>query len=107
MIRPNSAHPKKSVQIVLPAPEPEEKLDLGQSRPKASERANFEHRHYFPLYPTCNKKLSMKWNERSQELHLQKIRSAKSTIDNAQPKQYSHLSSRTKKITQERGDLHS
>jgi hypothetical protein len=71
------------------------------TKPKTSDRHSY--RHFDALFPTANKLLSKKWTEREYQLHLDKLRAAKSSIDNGQPKAYPHLELRLKKVQIEEG----
>ncbi|KAI9364490.1 KIAA1430-like protein-domain-containing protein [Zopfochytrium polystomum] len=66
----------------------------------------FEHRHYAAFHPTCNKLLSKRWEDHSRELHYKRLRQAKSTIDNSQPRVYPHLEMRLKRLQIEEERLH-
>ncbi|KAI8846944.1 hypothetical protein BC829DRAFT_253991 [Chytridium lagenaria] len=46
----------------------------------------FEHRHYQPYHPTCNKILAKRWEDHTRDIHLMKLRQARPTIDNGQPR---------------------
>ncbi|KAJ3118871.1 hypothetical protein HDU96_007613 [Phlyctochytrium bullatum] len=58
----------------------------------------FEHRHYRPYHPTCNKILAKRWEDHTRDIHLMKLKLARPTIDNAQPRVYSHLEMRLKRM---------
>ncbi|KAJ1560217.1 hypothetical protein HK096_009580, partial [Nowakowskiella sp. JEL0078] len=62
------------------------------------DKDHWSHRHYFTLLPTCNKLLAARWEDHARNLHLQKLKSAKSGIDNSAPKSYSHLELRLKRM---------
>jgi hypothetical protein len=63
----------------------------------------FEHRHYVAFHPTCNKLLAKRWEEHARELHYQRLRQARPTIDNSQPRVYPHLEMRLKRLQMEEG----
>eukprot|EP00768_Dysnectes_brevis_P003054 gnl/Dysnectes_brevis/2207_a2573_2372.p1 GENE.gnl/Dysnectes_brevis/2207_a2573_2372~~gnl/Dysnectes_brevis/2207_a2573_2372.p1 ORF type:complete len:217 (+),score=15.74 gnl/Dysnectes_brevis/2207_a2573_2372:119-769(+) len=51
--------------------------------------------------PVANKKLSRKWQARSHQLHRQKIKSMRPSIDNKPPPHYSHMTYNAKKAVRE------
>ncbi|XP_078000649.1 uncharacterized protein LOC144453250 [Glandiceps talaboti] len=52
-------------------------------------------------FPTGNKLLQKKWDQRAYRLHVQKMRSMKAGLDNREPHSYVHLQLRLKKIQAE------
>ncbi|KAJ3208670.1 hypothetical protein HDU67_006611 [Dinochytrium kinnereticum] len=58
----------------------------------------FEHRHYQPYHPTCNKILAKRWEDHTRDIHLVKLKQARPTIDNGQPRVYPHLEMRLKRM---------
>ncbi|KAL0964101.1 hypothetical protein UPYG_G00318560 [Umbra pygmaea] len=60
---------------------------------------------YQPVLPTVNKYLQQKWDKASYEMHLQKVKSAKPTIDTTAPKTYGHLALKKKKKTLEEDSM--
>ncbi|KAJ3110657.1 hypothetical protein HK100_002962 [Physocladia obscura] len=66
----------------------------------------FEHRHFIPLHPTCNKLLAKRWEGHARDLHLRKLNEAKPTIDDSKPRQYRHLDMRLKKHQMEEERVH-
>ncbi|KAJ3108325.1 hypothetical protein HDU97_001450 [Phlyctochytrium planicorne] len=58
----------------------------------------FEHRHYQSYHPTCNKILAKRWEDHTSFIHHMKLKQAKPTIDNTQPKVYPHLEMRLKRM---------
>ncbi|KAI8805930.1 hypothetical protein BJ742DRAFT_855578 [Cladochytrium replicatum] len=74
-----------------------------QRRPKTAsfeprKPPNFSHRHFLPFHPTCSKLLALRWESSARQLHLQKIDSARSAIDNSPPKSYPHLELRLRRL---------
>jgi hypothetical protein len=63
----------------------------------------FEHRHYFALYPNCNKLLAKRWEDHTKNLHYRRLQHAKPSIDNSQPRVYPHLEFRQKRIQLQEG----
>ena len=63
----------------------------------------FPYRHYYALYPTCNKMLASKWDAAQRHKHLKKLAAAKPNVDNTAPKVYNHLKVKLKKIQMEEG----
>ncbi|KAL7385195.1 hypothetical protein ABVT39_017349 [Epinephelus coioides] len=59
-------------------------------------RTGMAHLAYQPLLPTGNKYLQQKWDKASYELHREKVKSAKATINTAPPKTYAHLTLKLK-----------
>ncbi|KAJ3258361.1 hypothetical protein HK103_003649 [Boothiomyces macroporosus] len=80
-------------------------------RPKSSKSTGdlsdskdpFAYRHFHTFFPSCNRLLAKKWEDRAKSMHLQKLHEAKPTIDNAPPKIYPHLEIRLKKLKLEEG----
>ena len=58
----------------------------------------FAYRHYYPLYPNCNKILAKKWDENRRRQHLKKLAAAKPNGDNSAPKVYTHVQLKLKKV---------
>ncbi|KAJ3332767.1 hypothetical protein HDU76_013179 [Blyttiomyces sp. JEL0837] len=73
------------------------------SYPAVERRDGFEHRHYVAFHPTCNKLLAKRWEDHARELHYKRLRQAKPTIDNSQPRVYPHLEMRLKRLQMEEG----
>ncbi|KAJ3312203.1 hypothetical protein HDV04_003336 [Boothiomyces sp. JEL0838] len=75
-------------------------------RPKSSKSTGdlsdskdpFAYRHFHTFFPSCNRLLAKKWEDRAKSMHLQKLHEAKPTIDNTPPKIYPHLEIRLKKL---------
>lgn len=63
----------------------------------------FAYRHYDSYYPTSNKLLAKKLDERSRHLHLFKLKQVTPSIDNTSPIIYQHLQARSKKVKQDQG----
>ncbi|KAJ3208247.1 hypothetical protein HDU82_002746 [Entophlyctis luteolus] len=81
-----------------------QRVDEQVSKPFEPDR--FEHRHYLPLHPTCNKLLAKRWEEYVRGLHRQKLKDAKHTIDDSKPQVYRHLDMRLKKQQMEEERVH-
>ncbi|KAJ3081351.1 hypothetical protein HK100_009902, partial [Physocladia obscura] len=77
-------------------------IEVSKTRSKKA----FEHRHYFSLHPTCNNILAKRWEEKTMQMHKDKLKQAKPNIDNAQPKMYPHLEMRLKGVQIEEERLH-
>ncbi|TDH06666.1 hypothetical protein EPR50_G00115770 [Perca flavescens] len=60
-------------------------------------RTMMAHLAYQPLLPTGNKYLQQKWDKASYDLHREKVKSAKPTINTTPPKTYVHLAVKLKK----------
>jgi hypothetical protein len=71
-----------------------------QSHPNPNDDP-FAYRHYVTMYPSSNKILEKRWDERTRELHLKRLKEARPSIDNSPPKVYSHLANRAKRMKQE------
>ncbi|KAI8896876.1 KIAA1430-like protein-domain-containing protein [Globomyces pollinis-pini] len=59
----------------------------------------FAYRHFHNYFPTCNKIFTARIENKNREMHLEKLRNAKSTIDNSKPTAYPHLDLRLKQMT--------
>lgn len=70
----------------------------GQPPQKENREALFSYRHYVTFHPAQNKILEKRWDERTRELHLSRLRTARPSIDNSPPKVYPHLELRLKKL---------
>ncbi|ORY46864.1 hypothetical protein BCR33DRAFT_111355 [Rhizoclosmatium globosum] len=66
----------------------------------------YEHRHYLPLHPTCNKLLEKRWEDYVRNLHHSRLKQAKPTIDDSKPRVYRHLDMRLKKQQMEEERVH-
>ncbi|KAI9358304.1 KIAA1430-like protein-domain-containing protein [Zopfochytrium polystomum] len=77
-----------------------------QTMAGAARKDPFEHRHYLALHPTCNKLLAKRWEDHSRDLHCRRLKQAKPTIDNSQPRAYPHLEMRLKRWQIEEERLH-
>ncbi|KAI9103748.1 KIAA1430-like protein-domain-containing protein [Phlyctochytrium arcticum] len=64
------------------------------------------HRHYLAPHAISSKLLAKKWQDRARQMHLRKLKDAKSTIDNRPPKVYPHLEMRLKKLQVEQERLY-
>ena len=63
----------------------------------------FAYRHYVTFHPAQNKILDKRWDQRTRELHLKRLKEAKPSIDNSPPKVYPHLELRLKRLKLEEG----
>jgi E3 ubiquitin-protein ligase TRIP12 len=76
-------------------------IPVVKSTTKQSLPDPFPYRHYYALYPTCNKMLASKWDAAQRHRHLKKLAAAKPNVDNTAPKVYNHLKVKLKKIQME------
>ena len=65
----------------------------------------FSYRHYVTFHPAQNKILEKRWDERTRELHLKRLKEARPSIDNSPPKVYPHLELRLKRLKLEERTL--
>ncbi|KAK7154259.1 hypothetical protein R3I94_007572 [Phoxinus phoxinus] len=56
-----------------------------------------QHKAYQPVLPCVNKYLQYRWDNNCYEMHRDKVKSAKSTINTTPPKTYNHLIVKLKK----------
>ncbi|XP_005167839.1 uncharacterized protein cfap97d2 isoform X2 [Danio rerio] len=56
-----------------------------------------QHQAYQPVVPCVNKYLQYRWDKNCYEIHRDKVKSAKPTINTSPPKTYSHLLVKLKK----------
>uniref|UniRef100_A0A671NL79 Si:dkey-83m22.7 n=1 Tax=Sinocyclocheilus anshuiensis TaxID=1608454 RepID=A0A671NL79_9TELE len=56
-----------------------------------------QHQAYQPVLPCVNKYLQYRWDKNSYEMHRNKVKSAKPTINTTPPKTYNHLFVKLKK----------
>ncbi|KAG1959666.1 si:dkey-83m22.7 [Pimephales promelas] len=68
-------------------------LDSGYSEVKTK----MQHQAYQPVLPCVNKYLQYRWDKNCYEMHRNKVKSAKSTINTTPPKTYNHLLVKFKK----------
>lgn len=80
-----------------------EAIPIAKSNSKQTTPDPFPYRHYYALYPTCNKMLASKWDAAQRHRHLKKLAAAKPNVDNTAPKVYNHLKVKLKKIQMEEG----
>ncbi|XP_073701370.1 sperm axonemal maintenance protein CFAP97D1 [Garra rufa] len=57
-----------------------------------------QHQAYQPILPCVNKYLQYRWDKNCYEMHRNKVKSAKPTINTTSPKTYNHLLVKLKKI---------
>lgn len=80
----------------------DDKIPSIQPNDKA-EKDPFSYRHYVTFHPAQNKILEKRWDERTRELHLKRLKEARPSIDNSPPKVYPHLELRLKRLKLEEG----
>ena len=67
------------------------------AKPANAIAASWTYRSYQTTYPCANLLLQKKWDIAAQQDHILKIKSVKASIDNKEPKRYSHLVSQARK----------
>ncbi|KAJ3017949.1 UNVERIFIED_CONTAM: hypothetical protein HDU68_011413 [Siphonaria sp. JEL0065] len=75
-------------------------------RPDGINPAAFEHRHFLPLHPTCNKLIAKRWEDYVRDIHHERLKQAKPTIDDSKPRVFRHLDMRLKKQQMEEERVH-
>ncbi|KAJ3012175.1 UNVERIFIED_CONTAM: hypothetical protein HDU68_001342 [Siphonaria sp. JEL0065] len=75
-------------------------------RPYGINPAAFEHRHFLPLHPTCNKLIAKRWEDYVRDIHHERLKQAKPTIDDSKPRVFRHLDMRLKKQQMEEERVH-
>jgi hypothetical protein len=93
-----------SQKKLIKKPSPPNNTNNPSSKP---EKDPFSYRHYVTFHPAQNKILEKRWDERTRELHLKRLKNAQPSIDNSPPKVYPHLELRLKRLKLEEGILKS